>query len=303
MQCLALEPSTFAFKHIISQTQELPPQLISNTNTRQIKHNSTQMLSVLVVTLVLHAASETIELAEKGVVDRLLPYASEDTVWSVQCDGVFRIHYQNWFEGVFIIARNGEEWDRTTGDNNRRSRPFEQTIVQGYVITLTARVSPSHHNKVLFSWACGATPALLPATMNTAGDVVHMNYEAGENVTWALPCDGKVDITWTYFDTEEGEDVVSIGSNGAVFNESGSSMPAPNTYYSSYFHWAYLTFTSETAREGGGFALRYHCLSTPVTPFEMSPPRNHERVPVSLIVSLFGGFVFGLVVVVAACVC
>ena len=262
------------------------------------------MLSVLVVTLVLHAANETIELAERGVVDRLLPYASEDTVWSVQCDGVFRIHYQNWFEGVFIIARNGEEWDRTTGDNNRRSRPFEQTIpsVQGDVITLTARVSSSHHNKVLFSWACGATPALLPATMNTAGDVVHRNYEAGESVTWALPCDGEVDIKWTYFDTEEGEDFVSIASNGtAVFNESGSSMPAPITFPSK--DWARLTFTSETAREGGGFALRYHCLLS--TPAWTSSPHEgtDDGVPVGLIVLIVVGSVLGLVVVVAVCAC
>ena len=81
---------------------------------------------------------------------------------------------------------------------------------------------------------------------------------------------------------------------------SGSNIPAPRTYYYSYFHWAYLTFTSETAREGGGFALRYDCLSTPVTPFVMSPPR--DGVPVSYIVTIVVSFVFGLGVVVAACV-
>ena len=194
-----------------------------------------------------------------GLVDTLLPYDIGDTVWTVSCDGTFTVQYLNDFGGDFIISNNGNEESRVSGEHKTLST---KSFAAHTNVTMTAHMKWSGNKKVLFSWACDAVLAALPSTLNTAGNVSHLNYGPNEKVFWMLQCAEDVRITWTSFDIGN-DDVWVWQRENAVkttkFYSSGSNIPEPLWFASTGY--TYVTFTSNAASEHGGFAFRYECVA------------------------------------------
>ena len=215
------------------------------------------MYTVLVAAMALHGVHY---LGSSGTVDTLLPYDIGDTVWTVSCDGTFEVQYLNDFGGDFIISNNGNEESRVSGEHKTL---ITKSFAAHTNVTMTAHVKwVSGNKKVLFSWACDAVPAALPSTLNTAGNVSHLNYGPNEEVFWELQCAEDVRIMWSSFDIGN-DDVWVWQRENAVettkFNSSGSNIPEPLTFASTGY--TYVTFTSDAASEHGGFAFRYECVA------------------------------------------
>ena len=207
--------------------------------------------------------SNDIVLPSSGIVDRLLPTKIADTVWTVSCDGIFTVQYLNDFGGDFIISNNGNEESRVSGDHRR---VITRTFAIRTAVTMTASMKTGN-KKVLFSWACDAVPAALPSTLNTAGDVSHMKYGANEQEYWILQCEAAMHITWTSFNIGNDSLRMVHRENGVwstFFNASALDTVEDFTFTSTGS--AYVFFTSEVDSDGGDFAFRYECLSTPAPP-------------------------------------
>ena len=138
------------------------------------------------------------------------------------------------------------------------------------------------NKKVLFSWACDAVPAALPSTLNTAGDVIHMKYGPNDEEYWEIRCEAAVHITWTSFNI--GNDSLWMvqresGVWTTFFNATGLDTVEDFTFTSTGF--TYVFFTSEAGSDGGDFAFRYECLSTPAPP-TAEPPATPTAAPTAL---------------------
>ena len=127
-------------------------------------------------------------------------------------------------------------------------------------------------------------PAALPSTLNTAGDVSHMKYGPNELVYWVLQCKEheEVNITWTSFDI--GNDSLWMvqresGVWTTFFNASGLDTVEDFTFTSAGS--TFVVFTSEAGSDGGDFAFRYECLSTPAPP-TAEPPATPTGAPTAL---------------------
>ena len=219
------------------------------------------MYSVLVAAMALHARAVHNLDNSSGIVDRLLPTEKADTVWTVPCDGIFAVQYLNDFGGDFIIRNNGKEESRVSGEHSTVTT--HSFVAQTRVIMIARVTSLSGNKKVLFSWACDAMPAALPSTLNTAGDVSHMNYGPDERKYWVLPCkeDEEVNIKWTSFNV--GNDSLRIGQrknrvSSTFFNASGLDTAEDFTFTSTGA--TYVFFISDAGSAGGDFAFRYECL-------------------------------------------
>ena len=203
--------------------------------------------------------SNDIVLPSSGIVDRLLPSKIADNIWTVSCDGIFAVQYLNDFGGDFIISVDGIEESRVNGEHKR---VLTQNFATRTTVTMTASMKTGN-KKVLFSWACDAVPAALPSTLNTAGNVSHMKYGANEQELWILQCEAAMRITWTSFNI--GNDSLWMVHRGsAFFNGSGLDTVGDFTFTSTGA--TYVFFRSEVDSDGGDFAFRYECLSTPAPP-------------------------------------
>ena len=207
--------------------------------------------------------SNDIVLPSSGIVDRLLPSKIADTVWTASCDGTFVVQHLNEFGGDFIISIDGIEQSRVSGED---SRVAAQRFSAHTTVSMTASVKTGN-KKVLFSWACDAMPAALPSTLNTAGDVSHMNYGPNEQEYWILQCEAAMRITWTSFNIGNDSLWMIQRENGdwsTFFNASDLDTAEDFTFTSTGA--TYVFFTSEVDSAGGDFAFRYECLSTPAPP-------------------------------------
>ena len=219
--------------------------------------------------------SNDIVLPSSGIVDRLLPTKISDTVWTASCDGTFVVQYLNDFGGDFIISIDGIEQSRVSGED---SRVAAQRFSAHTTVSMTASMKTGN-KKVLFSWACDAMPAALPSTLNTAGDVSHMKYGANVQEYWILQCEAALHITWTSFDI--GNDSLWMiqrvdGVWSTFFNASGLDTAEDFTFTSTGA--TYVFFSSEVDSDGGDFAFRYECLSTPAPP-TAEPTATPTAVP------------------------
>ena len=222
------------------------------------------MYSVLVAAMALHAGVHNLDKSS-GIVDMLLPTEIADTFWTVSCDGTFVVQYLNDFDGDFIIVNNRNEESRVRGE--RSTVTTHSFVAQTRVIMIASVKSVSGNKKVLFSYACDAMPAALPSTLNTAGDVSHMNYGPNEQDYWILQCkeDEEVNITWTSFNISN--DSLWMGQRenrvwSTFFNASGLDTADDFTFTSTGA--TYVFFTSEVDSAGGNFAFRYECLSNAI---------------------------------------
>ena len=214
--------------------------------------------------------SNDIVLPISGIVDRLLPTKIADTVWTVSCHGIFVVNYLNDFGGDFIISIDGNEELRVSGE--QQHRVTEQLFPVHTTVTMTASMKTGN-KKVLFSWACGALPAALPSTLNTAGDVSHMKYGPNEQEYWEFQCEVDVHITWTSFNIGSDSLWMLQRENGVwstFFNASGVDTAEDFTFTSTGS--TYVVFTSEVDTDGGDFAFRYECLSTPAPVLPTAEP-------------------------------
>ena len=199
------------------------------------------------------------------IVDILLPTGKADTLWIASCDGTFVVQYLNDFDGDFIVMNNRDEESRVSGE--RSTVTTHRFVAQTRVIMIASVKSVSGNKKVLFSWACDAVPAALPSTLNTAGDVSHMNYGPDEQKSWVLQCkeDEDVNITWTSFYI--GNDALWMGQIKnrvwtTFFNASGLDTVEDFTFTSTGA--THVFFRSEVDSAGGDFAFRYECLSNDI---------------------------------------
>ena len=221
--------------------------------------------------------SNDIVLPSSGVVDRLLPTKIADTIWTVSCDGIFVVQYLNDFGGEFIISIDGNEESRVSGEDTTLTT---KSFAAHTTVSMTASVKSHDGNKkVLFSWACDAVPAALPSTLNTAGDVSHMKYGPNDSGYWVIQCRAAVHITWTSFNI--GNDSLWMESRvlSTFFNATGLDTVEDFTFTST--EPTYVVFTSSSDSDGGDFAFRYECLSTPAPP-TAEPSAVPTTVPTAL---------------------
>ena len=118
------------------------------------------------------------------------------------------------------------------------------------------------NNKVLFSWVCAPSwnrPEVpsLPTTLHNAGDMSHLNYGPGEDVSWQLQCAEDVHITWKSFDIDTDVLTGKRKSDVIAFNLR-PSFP----YILGSTGYVTVTFRSGAVNVGehGGFAFRYECV-------------------------------------------